>query len=196
MATHNTTRDTLLVSGGDDGALAFVLVHAKPSPPDPKTETKTETETEADGSGISELALGASTTNPAVILARAHASAVTACAVLAPRDTRRDARRESRSEAQGSEIYVLTAGNDEWVRLWHVTVHAGSASHQDERDVVSVRRVGRCKTSVADVSSMGVLQADEEAARVLVCGVGMEVIRVEYGDEGREGDEMGVWEDA
>lgn len=193
MAAHNTTRGTLLISGGDDGALAFVLVRSIPG----LTVAKTEPETGTEHGRIREQAPGASPISTPVILSRAHASAVTACAILAPGG----ARSEARSEVEGEEIHVLTAGNDEWVRLWHVTFSAAPALDQDERDIVSVRRVGRCKTSVADVSSMGVLQSDEEAARVLVCGVGMEVIRVEYGDEGErdegerdegERDEMGV----
>lgn len=169
MATHDTSRGVLLVSGGDDGALAFVLV-CPDSRPDPDT-VSTSAPLPTDGKQV------ASRTSPLVLLTRAHASAVTACAIF--------------TRGRGEDIYVLTTGNDEWVRLWRVGINIpfspAAASKDEDRvegdgeyDAVSVQRLGKCKTSVADVSSMAVLHADGESARVLVCGVGMEVIRVEW----------------
>lgn len=96
--------------------------------------------------------------SPPVLVTRAHGSAVTACAVL----------------SLESSIYVLTSGNDEWVRLWSVDINSTS----DNGDKLTVNRLSRVKTSVADVSSMSVLSNDGRAAKVLVCGVGMEVIAV------------------
>ncbi|KAF3035454.1 hypothetical protein E8E12_005710 [Didymella heteroderae] len=151
MATYTTRLGTLVVSGGDDGALAFVAIPSASL--SPSTESREEHE---------------SFVQPPILIPRAHASAVTACAIL----------------TLGSDIYVLTSGNDEWVRLWSVTINAfRSDSHNG--DAVSVRRLSRCKTSVADVSSIAVLSySSNECAKVLVCGVGMEIIRVEYGARG------------
>jgi hypothetical protein len=59
-------------------------------------------------------------------------------------------------------------------------------------DPLEIRRMKKVKTNVADVSSMTLLLsgADEGeekketdgATRVLICGVGMEVIRLEWSD--------------
>jgi hypothetical protein len=160
MDKHSTALGTLLVSGGDDGALAFVLVKRDPGSISTCTPTG-----EAEQRDIYAA--------PPVLVSRAHASAVTACAILsAPR---------AGSDAERAEqrLFVLTSGNDEWVRLWSVQI-----DDADEGDAVTVKRLERCKTSVADVSSMAVLGYDGRDARVVVCGVGMEVIKVELGGEG------------
>ena len=62
-------------------------------------------------------------------------------------------------------------------------------------DPLEIRRVKKVKTNVADVSSMSLLgsggawgaeegegTAGEGAKRVLICGVGMEVIRLEWNE--------------
>ncbi|KAJ4286274.1 WD repeat-containing protein 6 [Kalmusia sp. IMI 367209] len=135
---------TLIISGGDDATLSFLLT----SPPTQDNKTRYA--------------------HPPIIATRTHASAVTACAVL-PHESR---------------IFVLTSGNDQWVRLWEVILTEGTDGAGESGDALRIRRVGRVKTSVADVSSMalldGVGHADEIASRVLICGVGMEVIRVEW----------------
>jgi hypothetical protein len=84
----------------------------------------------------------------------------------------------------GTLIYVLTSGNDQWVRVWEVVLHLDGVGN--DGNVLDIRRVGRIKTSVADVSGMAVLSKVEEdgegkgVAKVLICGVGMEVLRVEW----------------
>jgi hypothetical protein len=145
MSSHvNEDGTTLIVSGGDDGALAFLL--ANPTVPQVSSSQ------------------GANT-SPLVLVNRAHGSAVTACTVVAIQ----------------SHIYVLTSGNDEWIRLWEVIVDncRDHDSSQTNIDTLSVKRLSKVKTSVADVSSMAVLNNDEITARVLVCGVGMEVVRLD-----------------
>lgn len=152
LATHTTTSGTLIVSGGDDGALAILLANSNT----PSNSIDNGLEKEAYAS-------------PPVLVTRAHGSAVTACAVL-------------RLE---SIIYVLTSGNDEWLRLWSVDINSTS----DNGDKLTVNRVSRVKTSVADVSSMAVLSSDGRASKVLVCGVGMEVIAVSLSGSVEEDDE-------
>lgn len=96
--------------------------------------------------------------------------------------------REKKKKREGNLgcVYVLTAGNDQWVRVWEVRVYAreGKEEKREEGKAVHVRRVGRTRTNVADVSSMCVLggegEGDGDEARVVVCGVGMEVVRVEW----------------
>ncbi|KAH8702982.1 WD40-repeat-containing domain protein [Phaeosphaeriaceae sp. PMI808] len=135
--------EKLIVSAGDDGGLAVLnMAH-----------------------GNSTLSLGNSHLTAPVIRNRAHASAITACAIL-------------RHQAR---VFVLTAGNDEWVRLWEV--HVGL---QDGMGcgTLGVESRGKIKTCVADVSGMDVLEAKESEpeARVVICGVGMEIVRVEWDD--------------
>jgi len=137
MASHRLSDFTrLIVSGGDDGSIAVLLA------------------------GRTSMATAASIyAGPPVLLSRAHASAVTACAIV--------------QYQQG--IFILTSGNDQWIRLWGVEM-------SDEGDV-TVSRLSKVKTNVADVSSMGVLASEDRPdARVVVCGVGMEVVRVELGE--------------
>jgi hypothetical protein len=157
---------TLVVSGGDDGNLAF-LVHTSPPEAFP--------------------ALGAAPVAvervPPVIVTRAHASAVTAVAIL------------SHPSRVRERFFLLTSGNDQWIRLWEVRVHLSPQEEEGDMiagDPLSIQRVAKIKTNVADVSSMAVLDVIEQdergqagAARVLICGVGMEVVRVEYGTRSR-----------
>ncbi|KAH7406012.1 WD40-repeat-containing domain protein [Phaeosphaeria sp. MPI-PUGE-AT-0046c] len=107
-----------------------------------------------------------------LLLNRTHASAVTTCAISTHKD----------------RILILTSGNDQWVRLWEVHVRLGlgntAASTVASRygeGFIEVERLGKIKTNVADVSSMAVLESEKTDghARVLICGVGMEVVRLE-----------------
>ncbi|KAF1949130.1 WD domain-containing protein [Byssothecium circinans] len=151
LATHKVdSQTTLIVSGGDDGSLSFLLASEHKSP-------------EAPSSGKTSL-------HPPIIVTRAHASAVTACTVF----------------IQRFRLFVVTSGNDQWVWLWEVLLHAPDAGLDAEEsvkvdgpDALEIKRLKKMKTNVADVSSMAVLGGDQDgAARVLICGVGMEVIRI------------------
>jgi hypothetical protein len=149
MVSHTVDNDTtLIVSGGDDGSLAFLLAHSTPA--------------------ASSTSPSTSYVSPPILASRAHASAVTACTIV----------------VHQARIFLLTSGNDEWVRLWEITLNgAESKSTKRYEDVLKIQRLQKIKTNVADVSSMAVLDADEDAAdaRTLVCGVGMEVVRIQWG---------------
>jgi hypothetical protein len=77
----------------------------------------------------------------------------------------------------GHDLYVLTSGNDEWVRLWKVVLDGKEDTGSES--MLAITRLLKVKTSVADVSSMAVLGTTSDTARVLLCGVGMEVIRLD-----------------
>lgn len=145
LASHIHSDGTrLIVSGGDDGTLAFLLVRYSAS------------DISSDGPGPY--------VSPPVVVNRAHGSAITACTVV---------RFQSR-------LYVLTSGNDEWVRLWEVFINDTGhlTPDQSRSDKLSIQRISKVKTSVADVSSMAVLDSRKDISRILVCGVGMEAIRL------------------
>jgi WD40 repeat protein len=153
MSSHRLyNKDLLTVSGGDDGSLAFLLT----------------TSTLFDSTSATTTTYA----SPPLLLSRAHASAVTACAIIPNR----------------SRIFVLTSGNDEWVRLWELIAKespGGTSSNEatgDQKDTLEITRLKKIKTNVADVSCMSILDAEEggSGAQVLICGVGMEVVRVEW----------------
>jgi hypothetical protein len=104
-----------------------------------------------------------------ILLQRTHASAVTACAIL----------------TQDNRIFLATSGNDQWLRLWVVYIHdnEGDTATKYEKNV-DIRRMGKVKTNVADVSSMAVLAAQGNGgnARAVICGVGMEIVRVPWNE--------------
>ncbi|RAR15423.1 brct domain-containing protein [Stemphylium lycopersici] len=136
---------TLIVSGGDDGSLAFIFARSAPSI--------------STGSPATSYAL------PPIIVNRAHASAVTACAMY----------------RRGTQLILLTSGNDEWIRLWEITVgdgdkEGGNSDAATVEDALEIRRLYKAKTNVADVSSMAVLEVHggTSSAEILICGVGME----------------------
>ncbi|KAF2030325.1 WD domain-containing protein [Setomelanomma holmii] len=139
---HAKGSTRLVVSGGDDGSLAVLLLSQMWSSSSPHSLH----------------------VNPPVLLSRAHASAITACAML----TRK------------SPHFVLTSGNDQWVRLWKVWIIEEDGRTKLGENRVRVSRVSKIKTNVADVSSMAVLDEEELQARVLICGVGVQIIRIDW----------------
>lgn len=151
MSSHaNNDGTRLVVSGGDDGALAFLLASNTCSDPASSPQEPYA--------------------SPPVLVNRAHGSAVTACTIVAIQ----------------AHLYVLTCGNDEWIRLWEVFIQdtGDSDSSEAKSDKLVIKRMCKVKTSVADVSSMAVLENDGESAKVLLCGVGMEVVRLDTSSVG------------
>jgi WD repeat-containing protein 6 len=140
----------IIVSGGDDSSLTFRAY---------------------DDSSTDPFSLC-----PATIVVRAHASAVTACSIF----------------SFHKKIYVASSGNDQWVRLWEVEICELNArdSRAVERAIqdnphgsargyrAEVSRVTKTKISVADVSSMCIVDENPETIKLLICGVGMEVIGI------------------
>jgi WD40 repeat protein len=154
------TSTTLLISGGDDGSLSFLL-SALTEQQEPIVYVENQH----------------TPVHPPTVLVRAHASAITACVAF----------------LHQSRVFVVTSGNDQWVRVWEVVYNSAAGGGEEEKDSLEVRRVRKVKTNVADVSSMALLgsagigeaeggEGSESggSTRVLICGVGMEVIRLEW----------------
>ena len=72
-------------------------------------------------------------------------------------------------------FYVLSASIDQRVKLWDVRIGLTVPGVES----LQVRKVQNVFTSVADVSSMSLLQLEENGTGVLVCGVGMGVWRMQ-----------------
>lgn len=95
-----------------------------------------------------------------LLIPRAHAAAVTALAIF---------------EHGDGCFYVLSASIDQRVKLWDVRIDVTLPGVE----TLQVRNVQNVFTSVADVSSMALLRLGDGSTGVLVCGVGMDVWRLE-----------------
>jgi hypothetical protein len=74
-------------------------------------------------------------------------------------------------------FYLLSASIDQRLKLWDVRVVVTARGV----DRVKVSKMQNVSTSVADVSSMAMLQLEDGGKGVLVCGVGMDVWRLQDG---------------
>lgn len=159
----------LVVTGGDDNAISLTRV------PPPST----------DGNGT-----GTGTETSTLTIPNAHAAAVTALALpfVTPR-----------RDVPGQEaLCLLTAGLDQRVRMWRVEVDVSGAGVAG----VEVRKVGSAWIGVADVAGLDVIVPDGGVAgddgwrvRVVVAGVGVEVLTLCLGDfigEPRDGGGYGA----
>ncbi|KAM0702308.1 hypothetical protein Q7P35_011218 [Cladosporium inversicolor] len=95
-----------------------------------------------------------------LLVPRAHAAAVSALAFYKYGD---------------DCFYVLSASIDQRIKLWDVRIDVTLPGVES----LQVRKVQNVFTSVADVSSMALLQREDGGMGVLVCGVGMDVWRLE-----------------
>ena len=100
---------------------------------------------------------------PPLTLPRAHTAAITACRVWFALD---------------HHVYALTSGNDQKVKLWGLSVDAESDIHINWLSTVT--------TNVADVSSIAWIQATPCSGRALICGVGMEIVRIDWESSSRQ----------
>lgn len=98
----------------------------------------------------------------------AHAASVTAVKVLN--------RRHAETAANASTILIASSGNDHRVKIWsiHVDLHRNGPERIDVKNVVDEY------SNVADISSLDMVQEDGVlgGSRLLVCGVGMEMLNI------------------
>lgn len=127
----------LIVTGGDDNALAFTRVDF--------------------GGALPFGGLVSST----LLIPKAHASAITANTFVGM----------ATSEQQDPPfLRFATSSNDQRLKLWSACIDL----NKQGVDGLKIRRDANVYTSVADVSSMGVLPY-ESRPKILVCGVGMDM---------------------
>lgn len=129
-----------------------------------------------------------------IVIPHAHAAAVTALKITKLHHTK-----------SGLSVALITVGNDQRVKAWNVRVDVQKAALiEDDRlfEAMRIDRAGTAWTSVADVSGLEVVEdiatgedgqgvvtdgkADERAhkkCRVLVVGVGMELLSVPWNGE-------------
>ncbi|KAI9706561.1 MAG: hypothetical protein M1836_003568 [Candelina mexicana] len=99
-------------------------------------------------------------------VSNAHASAVTATAVL---------RSPSFMMSQYSgrvHLRFATASNDQRVKLWKVSVDM----NRSDVGGLEIRREATMRTSVADASSLGLIEESSGLWKLVVCGIGIDVL--------------------
>lgn len=92
---------------------------------------------------------------------RAHAAAVTALAIVSK---------------QSNRLHIVSASIDQRVRLWQVDMDVT----QPGIDGIDIKLLKNCFTPVADVSSIETIALPGGNRGVLVCGVGMDIWKLEH----------------
>jgi WD40 repeat protein len=115
--------------------------------------------------GGDDNALGISRVDPTgrfdtLVIPRAHAAAVTGLAMV---------------RRGPGQVYFASAGVDQRIKLWEVRLEVGNVGV----DGIAVRLRRNVSTAVADVSGMEAVRLPDGSLGVLVCGVGMDVWRIE-----------------
>lgn len=112
--------------------------------------------TAGDDNGIGISRVSAEGEVSTLLIPRAHAAAITGLAVHKTSDDR---------------LQIISAGIDQRVKLWEVKVDTKAEGTEG----ITVRKAQNVFTSVADVSSLALLQLENGTTGVLICGVGMDV---------------------
>ena len=143
-----SSSERLIVTGGDDGALAF-------------TRVLTRRPSTVDVEATSLLVPGA------------HASAVTGIAVF-PRPSESDCHDDDeRGHDDDTGVFTLaTVGNDQRLKIWHIRIPTTAQAGVD------VRRIADVYTSVADAGALGTYRDARGRRGLLVAGIGMETWRI------------------
>ena len=154
--------EVLLVSGGDDNAIAFTRVQHDPKP---------------FNQGDEACALQCS----ALIVPRAHAAAINAVVDVSPRKSQgcsNDPQSKAGIVGTGEEplrFCFATTGNDQVVKSWGVALKASESGTEG----LDVRKGSACPSEVADASCMDALKDEgRDSFSVFVAGMGVEMLRV------------------
>lgn len=75
-------------------------------------------------------------------------------------------------EQSGSQLTVASSGNDYRVKIWTVDVD----TTKSETNAISVRNVVDYYSPVADISSLDVIHKADSELKLIICGVGMELV--------------------
>lgn len=144
---------SLMIAGGDDNALSLSLLDAVVSQPDsgsfPEINTHVQVQT--------------------VSIPDAHAASVTTVKIVEQSGPQTNA-----DSNTAVDLIVASSGNDYRVKIWSVRVDTAKSGP----DAISVRILIDHYSPVADISSLDVIQSADRELKLLVCGVGMELLRV------------------
>ncbi|KAL9090603.1 MAG: hypothetical protein Q9159_001850 [Coniocarpon cinnabarinum] len=102
---------------------------------------------------------------------RAHAASVTTLALI-----NGPIMIQNGGDRGSAHVRVASSGNDMHVKVWDVFIPLTDGDYGDE--YVEVKKAGKVRTQIADVGDMAVIGEVDGWRRVLIVGVGMEVILV------------------
>ena len=144
----------LLITGGDDNGIGITRIRR-----------------DGDGRDFHDETESSIPSCRTLLISRAHAAAVTALCIVKIEQTTADA------GGNVVRLWLVSASIDQRVKLWRVEVDL----KKDGVDGVEIQLVKNVFTAVADVSSMEVMRLGKGEKGVLVCGVGMDVWKIDDG---------------
>lgn len=181
--------ETLIATGGDDGAIALTRVRIPPSP------------SEAD------LEFDITTTTGTLLLPSAHASAVTGVVFITNSNTNSNNNKtkstshtphskqnndDDQDQDRGRKLShtLVSVGNDQRLRIWNVSIDLNLDAEEKEKNgggvegIMDVKKVASVYTGIADAGCLGTYRDEDMQGRgwgwwVLVAGIGVERWRVD-----------------
>ncbi|KAF7589278.1 hypothetical protein BBP40_004498, partial [Aspergillus hancockii] len=101
-----------------------------------------------------------------VTIPDAHAACITTGKIIAQRYCQ---------DKERTRATIATSGNDHRVKIWCVEVD----DSQTGVDAIQVQMIADSYSSVADISSLGLIPEESGETKLLVCGVGMEIMDIQ-----------------
>jgi len=149
---HVSETISLIAAGGDDNALTLSLLHTS----------------------LTNVTIDEATPHVhTVSIPDAHTASVTTVKIIS-----------QRKSADGNttvDLTIASSGNDHQVKIWSVKLDTA----KEGVEAISVRNVANHYSPVADIAALDVVREDAdvderggEGVKLLVCGVGMEMVRV------------------
>lgn len=118
--------------------------------------------TGGDDNAIGITRTTSSTKLHSLLVTKAHAAAITAITIV---DTDSDG------------LWLVSASIDQRIKLWRININPDKFGVEG----IDIKLIKNVFTAVADVSSVEKYQLSDETTGVLVCGVGMDIWRIETG---------------
>jgi WD40 repeat protein len=101
-----------------------------------------------------------------VTIPDAHAACITTGKVLEQHQSR---------DKEKTQTIIATSGNDHRVKIWCIEVY----DQKTGADAIQVQMIADRYSSVADISSLGLIREESGETKLLICGVGMEMMGIQ-----------------
>lgn len=149
---HVSETASLVIAGGDDNALTLSLLDVLVSHPDSDSLPESNAHVQVHTVSIPD----------------AHAASVTTVKIV-----EQSGPHVNTNGNAMTDLVVASSGNDHRVKVWSVRVD----NTKSGPDAISVQNLIDHYSPVADISSLDVIQGADRELKLLVCGVGMELVR-------------------
>ena len=150
---HVSETTSLVIAGGDDNALTLSLLDVLVSHPDSDSLPESNVHVQVHTVSIPD----------------AHAASVTTVKIVEQSGPHVNANGNA-----VTDLVVASSGNDHRVKIWSVRVD----NTKSGPDAINIQNLIDHYSPVADISSLDVIQGADRELKLLVCGVGMELVRV------------------